>query len=112
MKKEHFSFDAEILDRAQELRKQKLPWKIIAQRLECPIDSLQVTVSNRKNGKWRNARAKRERENTLIEGMVYCGLKVCDIAFLMEVSVNAVSEKLSRIGLDREMREDIWNGRV
>lgn len=117
-KPEKFQFTREILNRARRLRNRegggrdgKTPWAEVANILECPsTKSLMVTVHRDDAGKRKNIFEKLEKERKKIENRVIKSrgrVQVTTLAKEFGVTKAAMSERLTRLGFDAEVRAEM-----
>ncbi len=109
---EHFTYTGAILDKAEKLKEGgRLTWPRIAERLGCSRGSLEKTLSLRRKGIWKGSPERQAKERKEIERLVVEeGKGVSEIARLLGVSKSAVSQRLTRMGLDLEIRQEIARG--
>ncbi len=103
-----FEFTTEILELAEKLHTQHvLSWNVVAERLGCSRASLLSARSRRKHGKIKGRKEQSQQINAEIEErVVQCGERVGIVAESLNLTPQAVSNRLSSMGWDREMRQE------
>ena len=117
-KPDRFIFTREIIDRAKQLREQKgngrdgkKTWQEVAQIIECPSPkSLKVTVSLDNTGKRMGRIDELEKTNKEIKDRVIKArgkITLRELATEYGVTRAAISQRLTRLGLDKEVRAEM-----
>lgn len=86
-----------------------LPWSVIADRLGKEQNTLEVTVSRFRNGQWGDGIERRAQRDAAIERFIAetGAVEVPVIARAFGMSLGGTYSALGRLGLDREMREEL-----
>ncbi len=109
--REYVFYDTAVLQRAVELRySADFSWQEIIDYLCIPekkLTSFRRTVYQHKNGKRSDRNEKRAEARTYLEKAVDKGLTTLQMAKKLKISRRAAAQRLQRMGLDHEMREEI-----
>lgn len=104
---EKFLFTDDILKRARALKAQGMRWAEVSKQLGCDAGHLQSALSREKHGKrrgmltiWADRRKRREEA-------ILAGKSIAEVARDEGVSVSAISETLTKLGLDKEVRDEL-----
>lgn len=98
------------LERAIALRECfKLPWSVVADRLGKDQNCLKVTVCRYRKGQWGDAYERQIRRDEAIERLIAetGTVEATEIAAAFGYSAAGMRAALNRLGLDREMREEL-----
>ena len=107
-RRERFTFTTEILDRAERLKqKRSWRWVDVAHYLECDCNVLEATLCNRRSGKWQGNNDVWQAERKAIADKILKGARPSALARELGVSRAAISKRLKRMGLDREVRAEL-----
>ena len=93
----------EVLQKAQRMRAQGLPWKVVAERLGRTQQTLEVQFSRWKHGKLGRRWEKTTRAEVMVR-MAEAGVKPGAIAKHFGLTVQNVCVSLARRGYDSEVR--------
>lgn len=105
MSREHpFNFTDEIIEHALQLKESGLTWPVIAERLQCSVGCLRVTISKHKRGKIKGRYKESKERRTRIEVLVMEGKRPSDIARIIGISRTNLSNIFLAMGLNEEMR--------
>ena len=107
--RDRFQFTNVILDRAEKLKlEDHLSWEQVAKRLGCTSNSLQVTISKRRNGKLQGKVDATIHRKKILEARARD--RPIDIARDLGVSSQAVCDAFKNLGLDGEVRAEMRRG--
>ena len=98
------------LARIDRMRAAGLSWTVIAERLGRSENSLAVTYCKWRQGQIRFVPEKRAEENALIERLLMRGTSMAEIGRRLGIVPQSVERRLTRMGLDAEMRREIRSG--
>ncbi|BCM87867.1 hypothetical protein [Methylobacterium indicum] len=102
-------YTPEELERAVLMKAKGMRWKEVAEALGRPVESLKMTVSRYRRGFVSTTRLRWREERALIEREVWAGKRPCQIAREQGWNPTNLSDRMIRMGLDLEVRNEIYD---
>jgi hypothetical protein len=100
------TYTQQTFDQIARMRAQKLGWDVISQRLGKPAGSLKVQWHKYQTGKWKNSLQKTLDDDAALERDLETK-SIAQIAAERGITKQAVLQRAWRLGLDKEMRDEL-----